>query len=140
MHHIIYMSTASWAMGEAELEVLLRQAQQGNERLGITGALVYGEGQFMQIMEGEQATLTALYAHLSQDRRHQGLFKLADREIAVRRFAEWSMAFQVVTLAAFEQLVGYVAPVRLAHQLPDLGAADSLFVERMRAIVRPAGT
>lgn len=64
MHHIIYMSTASWPMTDAELKELLTQAQQGNERVGITGALVYGDGQFMQIMEGEQAALETLYAHL----------------------------------------------------------------------------
>lgn len=135
MHHIIYMSTASWPMTDTELKELLTQAQQGNDRRGITGALVYGDGQFMQIMEGEQAALQALYAHLGQDRRHKGLFKLADRPIAERRFSEWSMAFQAVSPAEFEQLVGYVAPARLAQQLPDLGAADSPFVERMRNLV-----
>ena len=140
MHHIIYMSTASWPMTDIELKELLTQAQQGNDRRGITGALVYGDGQFMQIMEGEQAALEALYAHLGQDRRHKGLFKLADRPIAERRFSEWSMAFQAVSPAEFEQLVGYVAPVRLAQQLPDLGAADSPFVERMRNLVETPGT
>jgi hypothetical protein len=135
MHHIIYMSTASWPMTEAELEDLLRQAQRGNERRGITGALVYGEGQFMQIMEGEQATVEALYAHIEQDRRHKGVFKFADRAIPARRFAEWSMGFEVVSSAAFEQLLGYVVPAQLAQQLPDLGAADSLFAARMRDLV-----
>ncbi|RZK38246.1 MAG: hypothetical protein EOO61_08130, partial [Hymenobacter sp.] len=85
--------------------------------------------------EGEQATLEALYAHIGQDRRHTSLFKLADRPIEARRFAEWSMAFQVVSPAAFQQLAGYVEPTRLADQMPDLGAADSLFLERMRALV-----
>jgi hypothetical protein len=135
MHHIIYMSTASWSMTEAELEDLLRQARWGNERRDITGVLVYGDGQFMQIMEGEQATLEALYDHIGQDRRHKGLFKLADRAIPARRFAEWSMGFEVVSSAAFEQLLGYVAPMQLAQQLPDLGAADSLFAARMRDLV-----
>lgn len=139
MHHIIYMSTASWPMTDAELKELLRQAQQGNERLGITGALVYGDGQFMQIMEGEQAALEDLYARLGQDRRHKGLFKLADRPITERRFSEWSMAFQVVSPTDFEQLVGYVAPARLPQRLPDLGAADSLFVERMRGLALAPG-
>ncbi|WP_324680062.1 BLUF domain-containing protein [Hymenobacter sp. GOD-10R] len=135
MHQIIYMSTASWSMTDAELAQLLRQAQQGNERGGITGALVYSNGQFMQIMEGEQAALEELYAQLGQDRRHQGLFKLADRPIPVRRFSEWSMGFQVVSPAAFEQLRGYVAPAQMAQQLPDLGAADSLFIDRMRDLI-----
>jgi hypothetical protein len=134
------MSKASWPMTDAELEALLLQAQQGNERRGITGALVYGDGQFMQIMEGEQATLETLYAHLSQDRRHTGLFKLADRPIQERRFADWSMAFQVVEPAVFNQLAGYVEPARLANQMPDLGAADSLFLERMRALVANEAT
>jgi hypothetical protein len=135
MHQIVYMSTASWSMSEVELGELLRQARQGNEQRGITGALVYGNGQFMQIMEGEQAALETLYAHLGQDRRHKSLFKLADRAIPARRFAEWSMGFQVVSSAAFEQLLGYVTPAQLVQQLPDLGAADSLFINRMRDLV-----
>jgi hypothetical protein len=122
-------------MTEAELEELLVQAQRGNEDQGITGALVYGQGQFMQIMEGEQAALEALYARLGQDRRHTGLFRLADRPIPARRFSEWSMAFQVVSPAEFDLLVGYVDPAHLAQQLPDVGVADSLFTARMRDLV-----
>jgi hypothetical protein len=135
MHHIIYMSTASRPMTEEDLTELLTQARAGNAQRGITGALVYGDGQFMQIMEGEQATLEALYAHIGQDCRHTGLFKLADRPLEGRRFAEWSMAFQVVSPAAFQQLAGYIEPARLADQMPDLGAADSLFLDRMRTLV-----
>lgn len=135
MHHIIYMSTARQPMTEVALQELLAQAQRGNARRGITGALVYGDGQFMQIMEGEQAVLEELYAHIGQDRRHTGLFKLADRPIQDRRFAEWSMAFQVVSPAELARLAGYVEPERLAAQMPDLGPADSLFLARMRALV-----
>lgn len=135
MHHIIYMSTATRPMTAADLSELLAQAQWGNAQRGITGALVYGDGQFMQIMEGDQVTLEALYAHIGQDRRHTGLFKLADRPLEARRFAEWSMAFQVVSPADFQQLAGYVEPARLADHLPDLGAVDSLFLERMQALV-----
>lgn len=127
-------------MTEAELSELLTQAQQGNTQRSITGALVYGDGQFMQIMEGEQAVLEALYAHIGQDRRHKGVFKLADRPIPARRFSEWSMAFQVVSPAEFSQLVGYVAPSQLSQQMPDLGAADSLFLERMHTLVADSAT
>lgn len=140
MHHLIYMSMASWPMTDAELGELLAQAQRGNARRGITGALVYGDGQFMQLMEGEQADLEELYAHFGHDHRHKGLFKLADRAIAERRFSEWSMAFRVVLSAEFEQLAGYVAPARLSQQLSDLGAADSPFLARMRTLRVECGT
>lgn len=50
------------------------------------------------------------------------------------------MAFQAVSPAEFEQLVGYVAPARLAQQLPNLGVADSLFAERMRNLIETPGT
>ena len=44
-------------MSATALAALLKQARQVNERHHITGALVYGDGRFIQVIGSEQAVL-----------------------------------------------------------------------------------
>lgn len=135
MHHIIYMSRGVHPMKEEDLRTLLQQARGENERQGITGALVYGDGQFMQIIEGEESVLAALYAKLLQDSRHVNVVKLADKQILQRSFQAWSMGFQVVSAEEFAELAGYVEPRHLNMQAPGLSAADALLLQMMKTFV-----
>ncbi len=132
MHHIIYMSRATFPMKDDDLETVLSQARRNNEQRAITGALAYGDGQFMQIMEGEKADLDAVYEKVSRDPRHTGLIKLADKEIPERSFANWSMAFQTLAPQQFDELAGYTQPDDLNEQAQNLSAADDLLFQMMR--------
>lgn len=138
MHHIIYLSQATTAMTEDELAALLAQARQANEQRGVTGLLVYGDRQFLQVMEGEAEVLMPLYEHIAKDRRHTGLIKMADKPVAQRSFADWSMAFRAVPAEQFASLAGYVSPEALRVQLPGLSGADALLLEMARRFVLPA--
>ncbi|TVT39606.1 BLUF domain-containing protein [Hymenobacter setariae] len=135
MHHIIYLSRATRSMSDEELANLLRQAREANARQDITGALVYGDGQFMQIIEGDEATLAMLYAKLLQDGRHGQVFKFADKPIAQRSFADWSMAFRPVSTEQFAQLAGYLTPEELNLQAPGLSATDDMLLQMMKSFV-----
>jgi hypothetical protein len=135
MHHIIYLSRASRPMSDDELANLLRQAREANAQKNITGALVYGDGQFMQIIEGDEATLAMLYAKLLQDERHGQVFKFADKPIAQRSFADWSMAYRPVSVEQFTQLAGYVTPEELSLQAPSLSATDEMLLQMMKSFV-----
>jgi len=135
MHHIIYMSRGVRPMSEDALRELLQKARTDNERQSITGALVYGDGQFMQIIEGDESVLAVLYAKLLQDPRHINVVKLADKQIAQRSFQDWSMGFQVISAEAFSELAGYVEPEKMDLQAPSLSAADALLLQMMKSFV-----
>jgi hypothetical protein len=135
MHHIIYLSRATRPMSDEELATLLTQAREANARQNITGALVYGDGQFMQIIEGEEADLAMLYARLLQDGRHGQVFKFADKPILQRSFADWSMAFRPVSAEQFQVLQGYVAPEQLDLSAPGLSATDDMLLQMMKSFV-----
>ena len=135
MHHIIYMSRGTQAMTDDELRVLLQLARATNEEHNITGALVYGDGQFMQIIEGEEPVLAALYAKLLTDARHMNVVKLADKQIAQRSFGEWSMGFRPVSAEDFAELTGYIEPDHLDLKVPGLSAADALLLQMMKVFV-----
>ncbi|RPD45224.1 BLUF domain-containing protein [Hymenobacter sediminis] len=135
MHHIIYMSRSVQSLGDEQLRTLLEQARQANTQAQITGLLVYGNGQFMQVLEGEEAALQALYQKLQADPRHAGVVKLADKAIEHRSFSEWSMGFHAATPAEFAQLTGYVAPEQVELNRVGLSEADTLLLQLMHSFV-----
>ncbi|WBA42488.1 BLUF domain-containing protein [Hymenobacter canadensis] len=136
MHHIIYLSSATKPMSGDDLTKLLGQCRQNNEQLGITGALVYGGGQFMQIMEGDEAIVQALYDKVENDPRHTGVMKLADKDIPHRSFGSWSMAFDTVAADALPAVDGYATPDELLRTLPgSLSGADDLLYSMLRTTV-----
>ena len=63
-----------------------------NVDLGITGALVHDRGRFLQVLEGERASIDTLVAALARDPRHRDMTKLVRAPIRERTFAGWSMA------------------------------------------------
>ncbi|MEJ7664832.1 MAG: BLUF domain-containing protein [Hymenobacter sp.] len=80
-------------LDEAMLLHLLEQCRPGNEQNGITGVLMYGGGQFIQVLEGCPAAVRRLYARIAADPRHGRLEILADGPVPRREFKNWHMSF-----------------------------------------------
>ena len=78
---------------DAEMERLLRQSRARNRRLGITGALLFNDCRFVQILEGDETAVLTLLDDIKRDTRHTDIDVLAPRVLPGRSFADWSMAF-----------------------------------------------
>jgi hypothetical protein len=142
MHHIIYSSQAKGDMTLTTLVVLLMQARFLNERHHVTGALVYGDSQFMQIMEGEESVVKDLYERVARDPRHHNVRKLADKTIETRSFAQWSMAFGEVPASLFlalSSIAAYHTPEQLLHQLSANTESDTQLLNAMKELVQTHG-
>jgi hypothetical protein len=138
MYHIIYSSQAKEAMTLTTLVVLLMQARSLNEQQHVTGALVYGNGQFIQVMEGDEAVVKDLYKRIFKDSRHSDVRKLAEGPILSRSFAQWSMAFGEVPADKFEVLqrvAEYQAPSQLADQLVAGQMVDERLLAKIKELV-----
>ena len=96
-YQIIYSSEAATPMETADLEVLLDHARRKNAAEGITGALVYAEGIFLQILEGDEVRLQDLMANIRQDVRHVSVVVLREGEIPAAIFGNWKMAYVSAT-------------------------------------------
>ena len=48
----------------------------------------------MQLLEGEESAVRALYAIIIADPRHKGAISLLQGPVATRSFADWSMGFR----------------------------------------------
>jgi hypothetical protein len=135
MHHIIYLSRVSQKLSSEELVALLTKARRSNESAGITGAMVYGENRFMQVLEGEAAAVTTLYERIVGDPRHQAILKLADKPIAERTFVDWSMAFRELSPEQAAELQGYTSPAYWEQTTFASDSPDAVFLNRMREVV-----
>ena len=61
MFRLVYLSTANSHFSKAELTSLLQLSRSNNQRLGITGMLLYKDDNFIQILEGEKATVSVMH-------------------------------------------------------------------------------
>src|SRR6478735_3683715 len=95
MKNIVYVSTAVTLMHENQLMDILHNSRLHNEALGITGILLYSEGTFIQVLEGKDNMINALYARIKADQRHKDVVTLIDEPIAEKSFAKWLMGFAV---------------------------------------------
>lgn len=100
MFQLLYVSAATHLLSDAELDEILAVSRRNNTRDGVTGLLLYADGAFFQVLEGEEAAVRDLYGRIAQDPRHHRLLNIFQRGIDQRDFPEWSMGFQrVETLA-----------------------------------------
>ena len=103
---LIYSSTASHSFGETDLIDLLRKSRSNNARTGITGMLLYTNGAFFQVLEGEAENVDALAAKIGQDPRHSGLITIIREPIPNRAFGEWTMGYASVSQKEIGEIVG----------------------------------
>lgn len=94
MFHIGYVSSAVREFTKPELLGLLGRSREKNERLGITGLLLYQGGNFLQVLEGDEQSVRHLYEIIFEDPRHKDIYILFEEFIPEREFPNWSMAFR----------------------------------------------
>lgn len=91
---LIYVSTACHEATTAELDAILASAVRHNEADGVTGMLVYADGGFMQVLEGEEEAVDATFRRVERDPRHTDVFVLERTPIPERSFGRWSMGLR----------------------------------------------
>ena len=96
---IVYISRAQFKPTPAEDGVdvnvaqILAVSRRNNQRSGVVGMLHYGDGCFIQCLEGERSKITGLYRRLRRDGRHHDLKLLVHEPIRRLSFPDWSMKF-----------------------------------------------
>ena len=85
---------------------LLRKARQSNAAMGITGMLVYCEGNFFQVLEGDTEAVAAVFSRISADTSHAKVTEIIREPIARRTFGEWSMGFAALNRQEIDDAIG----------------------------------
>jgi Sensors of blue-light using FAD len=97
LHRLIYHSRnrlpGERADVAAEIEAILAASRRNNAAAGITGALIFNNGIFAQVLEGPLAVLERTFERIQCDPRHGEVQVLAFEAVAERSFPSWSMGF-----------------------------------------------
>ena len=91
MIRLIYCSSISTDLTQADLETLVHASAAYNTAYEITGILVFRDKFFLQVLEGERSQVMALFTKISTDARHQNIQILSESAITRRQFPNWAM-------------------------------------------------
>ena len=89
-----YLSKAIDVFSDHDLDQLLINCRRNNAAASVTGALLYHNGYFMQLIEGQLDAINAIYDRIQADPRHEVLSVLFEDEISARFFPDWTMGYR----------------------------------------------
>jgi hypothetical protein len=90
---VFYVSRATAALDNAQVESILQAARRQNSRLDVTGCLLFSGHCFAQVLEGRQAVVSALTRRIAADQRHVGVRVLSQTNRDERDYAAWAMGY-----------------------------------------------
>ena len=91
MEQLLYTSTANAGLAADELFKIVTVSARNNPARAVTGFLVFADGAFLQLIEGDRSDLDELLGILARDPRHRGIAVKARRPIDSRSFPSWRM-------------------------------------------------
>ena len=90
---VFYVSRATAALDNAQVQAILNTSRRHNARLDVTGCLLFSGHCFAQVLEGAQPVVSALARRIAADSRHVGLRILAETRRHERDYGDWSMGY-----------------------------------------------
>lgn len=99
MIYLVYASTATHLLNASEIAALFQKCRDNNRRNGITGLLLYSNGQFIQLVEGHEADVMRCYEKICHDPRHTEVLKLVQKPLRSRVFNDCSMGVPEIEAA-----------------------------------------
>ena len=77
----------------AEVQQILHVCRLNNQKVGVTGALLFNNSCFAQVLEGPLDAVERTFERIQRDMRHSDVTVLELEPASEREFPEWSMAF-----------------------------------------------
>lgn len=135
VHQLIYQSLATAAITPTQLQALLPKWRINNHAMSISGLLLYGEEEIIQVLEGPAESVRRCYEVIAHDKRHYNVYTLADGLVPARAFGQWSMGFTQLDAPDFSRIAGYVSPSLPAGLLPSQPQAWPELVDLLQEFV-----
>lgn len=136
---LIYVSNAHHEMAASELDSVLEASARNNATRGITGMLLYANGSFLQILEGEAAAVDEAFERIGRDPRHGNIFVLEREAVGERSFARWSMGFKRLGSADASAHPNYAPFFAHGFNAAALGVQPGLALEMLNDFARSQG-
>ena len=98
---IAYVSSAAAPLGDADLARIVETSRVANAASGITGVLLYCDGNFMHYLEGVEDAVVHTFARIRRSRQHRHVNELMNQHIVEREFPDWYLGFSRTSATEF---------------------------------------
>jgi len=78
---ISYLSTANKDLNQDEVAELLDLTEIRNNNAGVNGLLIYSDGNFFEVIEGEETKIKELFENIKVDPRHRNILIVFEKSI-----------------------------------------------------------
>ena len=78
---ISYLSTANRDINQDEVAELLDLTEVRNNTAGVNGLLIYSDGNFFEVIEGEETKIKELFENIKEDPRHRNIMIVFEKKI-----------------------------------------------------------
>lgn len=136
LHSVVYHCRASRPMSRRDLQAIREASVRNNQRDQITGMLIYGWQQFVQIIEGSDSALMSLLGRITRDDRGLSVELSAIESIETRSYANWSMAVVDLELAGSEARFLYSKMMETLHSHQDAFERVEAVQDHLRSMRR----
>ena len=113
LHEVLYVSTIAMHAPISVVGDIAVQSRAANQRIDVTGLLIFDGMRFCQQLEGAQKDVLKLMERICQDRRHTHVEIVHLGPLAQRRFRQFNLGYATVEdedrLARLEALDGPAA-------------------------------
>jgi hypothetical protein len=92
LHQLIYASRTN-ALTADNIQSILNEARAVNAKNHVTGMLLFSNGYFLQLLEGERHIVSGTMLRIARDPRHYDIDIIHAGPITSRNFADWSMLY-----------------------------------------------
>nr|WP_294944723.1 BLUF domain-containing protein [uncultured Mucilaginibacter sp.] len=138
MKNLVYLSTSTTLLSDDELLDILKASRRNNKAHNVSGVLLYCEGTFIQVLEGADFDVDAIFAKLEKDTRHKNIIVMMNEPLKQRNFAGWAMGFASVNGITSHQFISDLTSTDdiLAHS-GNHAAIDMLkaFIESNKLVI-----
>jgi len=92
MKAIMYKSIPKNGVDKGKFKELLASSQQRNQARDITGYIYLSKTKIVQLIEGNDIIIDALFNRIKIDNRHTDVVVILDKKIEKRTMMNWNMA------------------------------------------------
>lgn len=134
---LVYVSTASAPNGPDVIEQILQASIPRNLEAGISGILCGGYQHFLQVLEGPELAVLALYMRVVDDSRHGNPVLLSIELITQRLFPDWSMACIAGSPATADLYQALLVRRHVDQERLQVAALMRSFINQLKAAQQP---
>lgn len=104
---LVYVSYASTAMSDEDIQAILEKSKINNSAKNISGVLMYSDRYFFQCLEGERKDVNKIYLRIATDPRHSRCMQIEYSQVNARLFSSWSMEYVAFKGIADDMIAKY---------------------------------